>query len=128
VEIIQNCDYELGLSSSIKKGLNFIKSKGYDAILIMLADQPKVDTDYLNHFIDEIQKQPSKIIASSYSGISGVPAIFPKAYFNQLLHLKGDQGAKQLLNSPKSEVISFTTNKLTDIDTKQDYLDYLNSI
>jgi molybdenum cofactor cytidylyltransferase len=128
VEMIQNNDYQLGLSSSIKKGLEYLESKHYDAILIMLADQPKVDTAYLNQFIDELHKQPSKIIASSYSGVYGVPAIFPKSYVDQLLLLKGDKGAKDFLNSSKAQVIQLNNNQLTDIDTNQDYIDFLNSI
>jgi molybdenum cofactor cytidylyltransferase len=128
IEIIHNNYYQLGLSSSIIEGVKYLESKNYDAILMMLGDQPKVDIQYLNQLIDELNKQPSKIIASSYAGISGVPAIFPKSYFKQLLHLKGDKGANPVLNSPKTEVIKIDSTKLKDIDTKEDYLDFLDSL
>ena len=44
-----------------------------------------------------LQKNKTKIIASSYSKKSGVPAIFPKKYFKSLQLLKGDKGAKEFL-------------------------------
>lgn len=128
IEIIINKNYQLGLSSSIKEGLKYLESKDYDAILMMLADQPNVDARYLNKLIDENHKQPAKIIASSYAGLFGVPAIFPKSYFKQLLQLNGDKGAYTILNSPKTEVIKIDVTKLKDIDTKEDFLDFLDSL
>lgn len=128
VEIIMNANYHLGLSSSIIAGLKHLEDQHYDSILIMLADQPKVDANYLNQLIEESIKQPSKIIASSYSGLSGVPAVFPKIYYNELLNLKGDKGAKVFLNSSKTEVIQIDSIPLIDIDTADDYSEYLNSL
>jgi molybdenum cofactor cytidylyltransferase len=128
IEIIKNKDYQLGLSSSINKGVTHLESKDYDAILIMLADQPNLDSKYHNQLIDEHHKQPDKIIASSYSGLNGVPAVFPKSYFDKLLNLKGDKGAKDLLNASKTEVLGYNTNQLIDIDTTEDYINFLNSI
>ena len=53
-----------------------------------------------------------------------MPAIFPKKYFEKLLKLKGDKGAKLLLNSEIVKVISVLpkrNNTLLDIDTSNDY-------
>lgn len=128
INIIRNPNYKNGLSSSIVEGIKHLKSESIDAILVMLADQPKVDTTYLNILIDSFYKHPSKISASNYSGIYGVPAIFPKTYVEQLLKLKGDKGAKALLNSQKKQVISMTSDKLIDIDTQEEYLNFLKSL
>ena len=128
INIIHNPNYKNGLSSSIVKGIKHLKSKPIDAILVMLADQPKVDTSYLNALIDSFYNHSSKISASNYSGIYGVPAIFPKKYIEKLLNLKGDKGAKDLLNSKKEQVISLTSDKLIDIDTQDEYLSFLKSL
>ncbi len=128
VEIILNTNYHSGLGSSIIAGLKHLEDKHFQSILIMLADQPEVDANYLNQLIDESSKQPSKIIASSYSGLSGVPAVFPKQYYNELLNLKGDKGAKDFLNSSTTEVIQIDSIPLIDIDTTEDYSAYLNSL
>ena len=128
VEIILNNNYEEGLSSSIIEGIKYINSENFDAVLIMLGDQPNVNTKYLNSLILSSEKHSSKIIASKYLDNIGVPAIFPKSYFEQLQKIKGDKGAKDFLNSNTSHVISIESDRLLDIDTKNDYLDYLKTL
>ncbi len=129
IEIINNTNYNNGLSSSINAGVNHINSELYDAILIMLGDQPKIDSNYLNRLIDTFKANQNKIIASSYKNSFGVPAIFPKYAFNKLQGLKGDKGAKDVLNSNSKSIISIKADSnLFDIDTKEDYNNYLNSL
>jgi molybdenum cofactor cytidylyltransferase len=95
----------------------------------MLADQPEVTTNYLNILIEMHQKNPSKIIATTYNDNSGVPAIFPKKYFDKLQLLKGDKGAKAFINSHILETIKLQRKKpFLDIDTQEEYLSYLKSI
>jgi len=128
LEIIINSNYNNGLSSSIVAGIQHIINKNYDAVLITLGDQPMVDAQYLNTLIFSSEKSPTQIIASQYNEALGVPAIFPKNYFNHLLQLKGDKGAKQLLTKLKSQTIAIKSTKLIDIDTKQDYLNFLKTL
>ncbi|WP_179343676.1 nucleotidyltransferase family protein [Winogradskyella ursingii] len=125
VEIIINHDFESGLSSSIVAGIKAIKD--VDAVLITLADQPKVDKIYLNKMISKFTEQSEFVIASNYNGSIGVPAIFSKAYFQQLLMLSGDKGAKQLLNSKEIKVKTVDASvDLLDIDTLEDYKNLAN--
>jgi molybdenum cofactor cytidylyltransferase len=94
----------------------------HDEVLILLADQPSIDIDYLNDLISGLQENNKTIIASKYGDIYGVPAIFPSHYFPELLKLKGDQGAKQLLNSGTILVKSINSSvNLFDVDTPEDY-------
>ena len=120
IETIYNPNFKNGLSSSIFVGVKKLQHN-FDTILIMLADQPNVDFNYLNKLIKTSEENPSKIIASNYQNKIGVPAIFPKKYFNQLLELKGDKGARNILNNNKSDIIKMPPFNLTDIDTKEDY-------
>jgi len=129
IEIINNTNYNHGLSSSINAGVNHINSKLYDAVLIVLGDQPKVNSKYLNKLIDTFKANQNKIVASSYKNNLGVPAIFPRNTFDQLQMLEGDKGAKDVLNSNSKSIISIKADsKLLDIDTKEDYNNYLNSL
>ncbi|MFP4846155.1 NTP transferase domain-containing protein [Winogradskyella sp. PE311] len=126
IETIVNTEYNKGLSSSIIKGIEHIKPKLFDAAIIMLADQPNLHSDYLDKLIKIFKANQEKIIASNYSGINGVPAIFPKRTFQQLLKLNGDKGAKEFLNSGLIIVKSIQSkDELIDIDTKHDYNKYL---
>lgn len=121
VEIIYNADYNNGLSTSIITGVSHLKDKNFDTVLIMLADQPSISTDYLNQLIITSEENNGKIIVSNYGNKMGVPALFPKQYFNKLINLKGDYGAKEFLKMYLSEIIKMPTFYLVDIDTKEDY-------
>ncbi|MFD2916455.1 nucleotidyltransferase family protein [Psychroserpens luteus] len=128
IEIIINPNFKEGLSSSIVEGLNHIDNTNFDAVLIMLSDQPKIDSNYINLLILSSEKHPTQIIASQYEKTIGVPVIFPKKYFKQLQQLEGDKGAKDFLNIHKAQVISIKSDKLIDIDTQEDYLNFLKSL
>ncbi|WP_052467049.1 nucleotidyltransferase family protein [Psychroserpens damuponensis] len=128
VNIIINPHFNDGLSSSIIAGITYLKDKNFDSVLILLGDQPKVDSNYINALILSSENCPTQIIASQYNKTLGVPAIFPKSYFNQLLQLKGDKGAKNFLNTQRTQAIAIESDKLIDIDTQDDYLNFLNSL
>ena len=58
-----------------------------------------------------------------------MPAIFANKYFKDLTKLKGDQGAKELMlqNLQDLELVE-NQNNLLDLDSPEDYEDYLKSI
>ena len=121
VTTIFNADFNHGLSSSIVAGINYLKDKDFDTVLIMLADQPNVTAHYLSELITTSEENSAKIIASTYDKKNGVPAIFPKHYFQQLLKLSGDKGAKYFLEKHQKEIISIKPINLIDIDTVNEY-------
>jgi len=131
IEIIFNKKFNTGLSSSIVAAINYIEKKPLeiDAALIMLADQPEVDSEYINKIISVYEKNLTKIIASNYNNKPGVPAIFPRKHFKNLSLLKGDKGAKDFLKSNAGETINIYRNSpLMDIDTKEEFESLLKSI
>ena len=122
VKLIINLDHKNGLGSSISAGVNHIKSQNFDAVLVMLGDQPKISPSYLNEMIKVFDEDKHYIIASSYSGKNGVPAIFSKTYFEDLSMFTGDKGAVELLNKRNVLVKTMATSaSLEDIDTPEDY-------
>lgn len=123
VNVIINTNYNSGLSSSIVAGIHELQD--YDAVLIMLADQPKIDTNYLNRLITSFTENSDNISASDYGKKVGVPAIFPKMFYSELLTLKGDKGARDMLQSTKN-TIKLRPESLIDIDTQEEYFDFLN--
>lgn len=127
VEIIQNENFEEGLSSSIVVGIQHLKNKNFDGALIILGDQPKISSDYLNCLIDNFKRNKNSIFASDYSGKKGVPAIFPKNHFKDLLQLNGDKGAGLLLNNLIFNVkgVDFKVD-LTDLDTPEDHNSFIS--
>lgn len=128
IDTIFNTDYQSGLSSSIVSGINHITKKNFDSVLILLGDQPHITTKYINEMVSAHKNHPKKIVASNYKDILGVPSMIPKIYFNELLKLHGDKGAKVFLKSNKEIIIKLNNANLIDIDTKKEYEDYIKSI
>ena len=118
VEIIRNNQWSKGMSSSLAIGIESL-SKDIDAVLIMLCDQPLITNQYLKSLLDHFLKH-QVTICSGYNGICGVPAIFPKRLFPDLMKISGDRGAGVLLNKTNKIVIDCPL-AMKDIDTMEDY-------
>lgn len=123
VVIIENKNWRSGLGSSIACGTDFlIKSKNRtNGILIMLADQPLMDTSYLNAMMAAFNTEQETIIATAYKNRAGVPALFSTSYFNKLTKLDDDFGAKKIIDSSEHVLVLNPGEKTIDIDTKSEY-------
>ncbi len=121
---IINDNWSEGISSSIRYGLNFLQqiSPSSDGSIFMVCDQPYITQSLLNNLIT-VQKETGKpIVASSYDNVIGTPVLFHKILFPELMDLKGDAGAKKLIEKhPDSfATVSFPKGNI-DIDTAADY-------
>lgn len=92
-------NWTMGMSSSIEVGLTYALSEFGDNIThlaIGLGDQIDVTEHQLNKLKNEMLNSPDCIVAAKYNETVGVPAIFPRQYFDDLLSLKTKEGAKSL--------------------------------
>jgi len=122
---IPNPKWENGMSSTMKIGMEYLlKFNVPDQIIIMLCDQPFVDSKLLNKLIATQKKSGKGIVACEYSKTVGVPILFTKAYYSDLMKLAGDEGAKKiaLANPEDTELVSFPKGKI-DVDTEEDLRD-----
>ncbi|WP_373517677.1 NTP transferase domain-containing protein [Pricia sp.] len=124
IAIVENLVWDLGLGSSIACGTDFLikKKNKPNGIFIMLADQPLIDTAYLNAMMVAFNPEQDVIIATAYENGAGVPALFSENYYRKLTKLDDDSGAKDLIQSQKENVVVLDLEQKTvDIDTKTDY-------
>ena len=124
VQIKINRVWSSGIGSSIVCGIQQVLeiTENIDAVVITLADQPFVTSQFLNEIIDLGRINADRIIATAYSKTIGVPALFPKKYFEDLLLLNGKEGAKALLKSLQNQVITIKPGfRNLDIDTPENY-------
>jgi molybdenum cofactor cytidylyltransferase len=121
VKTVRNSAWQNGIASSIRMGVEALPASA-ESVIILLCDQPLVDTAHLKALLSAWQSEPGRIIASQYHLSSGVPVVFPAAFFNRLQALSGDKGAKPLLAEFESCVlkIPFAGAEL-DIDTPNDF-------
>ncbi|WP_026776587.1 nucleotidyltransferase family protein [Polaribacter sp. Hel_I_88] len=131
INFINNTNFETGLSASIVAGIHHFKKNNlnFESFFILLADQPAIDIAYLKSMIFLSEENKENIIASKYGNKFGVPAIIPKKYFNDLILIEADKGAKEFINHHKNDVLcSDLSTNLLDIDTKEDLNSYKKSI
>lgn len=125
VSVFINNSWESGKGSSISFGILQIINKypKADGVLICLLDQPLVTASYLKRMLDRWLPGLSQIMVSkSVSGWSGVPVIIDKCYFQDLLKLENDQGAKSIIQRNEKQVIFAEGGELIeDMDTPQSY-------
>ena len=123
VHIINNNEWQEGLASSIRCGIQELGkiNPASDAAIIMVCDQPYISAALLNNLLTAQKEIGKPIVASSYSGVAGTPALFHKSFFPELLLLKGDKGAGKLLQLQSALVatVPFPEGAI-DIDTIED--------
>ncbi len=125
VRILNNADWNDGLGSSVAVGVEYLHNSGvtYDAVLILLPDQPLIVPFYLKTMIEKFRVGENQIIATAYGNKKyGVPTLFDKKYFTKLRALTDDRGAQELIKQLAKFVTSVDINPLiSDIDTEEDY-------
>lgn len=123
VTMIDNKNWKDGMGSSIAVGVKKIQEKNpkTTGIVTLLCDQPFVSADLIYQIITQQQKTNAKIVASKYAGHLGVPAYFSQPIFSELLSLKGQAGAKKVIQQHLSvtKFVSFPEG-IFDIDVPED--------
>jgi molybdenum cofactor cytidylyltransferase len=107
---VLNDQWQQGISTSIRAGLREVEVRAPEAscALLMTCDQPRLAAAHLRALISAFHGQPAPAIAaSSYAGTLGVPAIFPRLAFSQLLALEGDKGARDVIDIAMFPVIAW---------------------
>jgi molybdenum cofactor cytidylyltransferase len=129
VELVDNPGWEEGMASSIRVGLqHMLKAHpDTDGIIFMVCDQPFVSKSVLLCLIETHKKEGKAITAAGYGGKAGTPALFHCSFFERLMELKGDKGARMLIASCPADVsiVPFEEGAI-DIDTKEAYAQLIN--
>ena len=122
--VVENLDWQLGLGTSIRCGLRHLRASvpALEAVVIIACDQPFVEASTIAALLEEGKRSGKPIVASSYAGTLGIPALFDRSCFDALLALPDDAGAKAFIESRQDEVaqIKFEQGAI-DIDTPADF-------
>jgi len=124
VSIAVNPHWQSGLSSSIVVGIRHAMNLAadFDAALLLTCDQPFVTAAVITQMIQLRLTSGKPIIACAYAETIGIPALFDRSCFPDLLRLKGDSGAKRIILARPDDVASFDFPcGEIDIDTAADY-------
>ena len=121
IKFVFNKDFESGMASSIKTGLNHL-SKNTEAFFICLGDMPMVNHNTYNQLIKS--KDNKEIIAPTYEGQQGNPVLFDKSMKKKIMIITGDVGAKKILELNKDKILNLEMNNESitiDFNTKDNF-------
>ena len=104
IKFVFNKDFESGMASSIKTGLDNLSEKT-EAFFICLGDMPMVSHDIYNQLIKS--KDNKEIIVPTYKGN---PVLFDKSMKEKVLDITGDVGAKKILELNKDKILNLEIN------------------
>ena len=121
IQIVMNENSELGISHSIKLGIN--EDIEADAYMFMVCDQPFISLKSMENLIERFIKSNKGMACVEHNGSLGNPTIFSGKYKHELLSLNGDVGGKTIMKKhlddlEKVQIIHEV--ELMDIDTKEE--------
>lgn len=122
--VAHNRRWESGQASSVRTAVRFARAQGCTALLVMVADQPRVTAAHLNALIWEYDQGRAQAYLSATEHGHGNPCLFDRSLFDDLLALEGDEGARALFRSRRDIVarhVHFDDPYLfDDVDTRDD--------
>ena len=112
---IANPNASEGVSSSIRVAIENARGA---RILFTLCDQPLVTSEHLRALV----ACDAPIVATAYGDTIGVPAVFTPNLQDELLSLRGDRGARAVIQAHLPEVVAIASESAgVDVDTLSDY-------
>ena len=115
--VMTNPDPAQGMASSLRIGVACAREQGAAAVLVVLADMPRVTAAHVHRMFDA-SDGPASVVASSDGEDAKPPALFGAEQFDALLALTGEMGARDLIKAGRHVVTS--PAELIDVDTPED--------
>jgi CTP:molybdopterin cytidylyltransferase MocA len=122
--VVVNPDYAAGMASSLKAGLASLDA-GVDRAVVILGDQPDVDSKLLNRLLDLQESSGLPAAALDFNGLLHPPVVVKRELWGDLTSLEGDVGCRAVIRArpdvvAKLKVKGDLTHPI-DIDTPADY-------
>jgi len=122
VKFVRNPDFAAGLASSVKAGIAAVPANA-DGAVVCLGDMPLIDARLIDRLIDAFAPDRGHLIAVPVSDNKrGNPVLWSRRFFNELMTLDGDVGARHLIAKHTEAVAEVTVEghgAFLDIDTPQ---------
>jgi len=131
IKFVYNSNFTSGVASSIKIGLENISKKS-EAFFICLGDMPNVSQNIYNKLIKSRNnynkkfstKYKKEIIIPTFEEQYGNPILFSKYMKEKIMQVKGDTGAKEIIQLNKDKILNIPFSQdgiLLDFDTEDNF-------
>ena len=122
IQIEINPEFKQGQSTSLRAGLSEVKN-AFSAVMFLLADQPMLNYGIINTLLEKFWGSDKDICVPTTCGKRKNPTLFKRRLYDQLMNIRGDMGARQLIEKNPADVLSVEIDDplyFWDIDTHQD--------
>lgn len=128
VDIVHNADYQSGMATSIKRGVQCVSDTA-DACVISLVDQPRIDTAVIDSLIEAYndsaaERSNSLIVIPTYGEKNGHPILLDLVLRDEILAMDCESGLRQvvLAHSDAIRHVPVSSERiLEDCDVPEDY-------
>lgn len=97
----------LGMGHSLAAGI--AAAEGFDGTFIALGDMPWVETSTLEALRRGLDDRGA-IVRPFHNGAPGHPVGFGQAHFEALMNLRGDEGAKMVLDRNRQQIVTINVS------------------
>lgn len=123
VMVAHNMAWRAGMGASIRTGVTALTEAGHavDGVVISVCDQPFCDASVIRRLLEGHRRGTHRIVAASYGGVYGVPALFDATLVPELLDLDGPEGARRVIEGHRDTTLAVPFDAgVVDIDTPED--------
>ncbi|MDQ1194592.1 nucleotidyltransferase family protein [Agrobacterium sp. SORGH_AS 787] len=120
LSIVFNEDFLSGMGTSLSCGFRHESLGSCAGALIMLADMPAITEEHIDRLIAAFRALEGRQLVRGASGDqAGHPVVIPAHLFERMTQLKGDEGAKAILQNAGVEIrlVDLGPAALSDVDT-----------
>jgi molybdenum cofactor cytidylyltransferase len=121
VEIVHNPEWEEGIAASLRAVLAALEPRSeVTAVCVGLADQPRTGPEAYRR-LAAAHEAGAQLAVATYDARRGNPVLLARSLWPQAMELRGDAGARQLMQSvPVTDVPCDGTGHADDVDTLED--------
>lgn len=121
--LVDNPEWEQGMGSSLRAGLDSFSGTDVRAALVSLVDQPGIGPGAYARVLGAYES-PHSLISAAYDGVRGHPVLFGSAHWAGIAATAtGDRGARAYLKEHAGEIALVECGDIAqpyDIDTAED--------
>jgi molybdenum cofactor cytidylyltransferase len=121
---VLNEEYERGVNSSLRAGIQAVSNTSAQAAVVVLADMPFVTTSMIMTLIAKYRHSAAApLVISDYDGVNAPPMLYDRSLFPELAASEGQGCGKQVVKRHRHEAesASWPPEALTDLDAPEDY-------
>lgn len=117
--VLHNAASDRDMASSVRMGVECARARGAAAVLIALADMPRITAAHIYRLFDAAADLDDAAVVASSDGVAPCPPVLlGRERFADVLAIRGDRGARDLIGAGRHVIVDAA--ELIDVDTRED--------